>query len=312
MSTSAREVLVDAADAGQRLDRYLRKLLEDVPLGAIFKMLRTKRITVDGAKAEPSLRLQGGMRIALRVASKAVAEPDMAGEDDAEAPLPVPARWLGPEPEVVHQDQHLLVVDKPPGMASQPGSGTRDDLTAWIRARLGMLFTPTFHPAPVHRIDRGTSGLVVIGTTPQGLRGGSELFRGKAVKKTYLAIVGGIAPEKGAVDEPLLAIEDSRPDGPKVKVDPAGQPAHTRFTRVATGAGNSLLRVSILTGRMHQIRAHLAHLGHPVLGDRRYGNRLDRGGRLMLHASELEFEHPVTGRKLHLRARTPDTFQIRG
>ena len=309
-----REVVVDAADAGLRLDRYLRKLLDDVPLGAIFKMLRTKRITVDGAKAEPSLRLQGGMRIALRVASKAVAEPEGTGDGESgeETPPSVPTRWQGPEPGVVHQDQHLLVVDKPPGMASQPGSGTRDDLTAWIRARLGMLFTPTFHPAPVHRIDRGTSGLVVIGTTPQGLRGGSELFRGKAVKKTYLAVVGGIAPEKGAVDEPLMPIEDSRPDGPKVKVDPAGQPAHTRFTRVATGAGNSLLRVSILTGRMHQIRAHLAHLGHPIVGDRRYGNRLDRGGRLMLHASELEFEHPVSGRRLHLRAPTPDTFQIRG
>lgn len=311
MPTPVREVVVDAADAGQRLDRYLRKLLDDVPLGAIFKQLRTKRITVDGRKAEPSLRITEGMRIGMRVDSQSLA-PREEEDEDGEPAAPVePVRWQGLEPEVVHQDAHLLVVDKPSGMASQPGSGTRDDLTAWIRVRLAPLTTPTFHPAPAHRIDRGTSGLVVIGTTPQGLRAASELFRGKGVKKTYLAVVTGIAPEQGAVDEPLQPIEDSRPDGPKVRVHPDGQPANTRFRRVATGAGNSLLRVSILTGRMHQIRAHLAHIGHPIVGDRRYGSQLDRGGRLMLHASELEFEHPVTGRRLHLRANTPDTFRIR-
>ena len=300
------ELRIGADDAGQRLDRYLRKLLVAVPLGAIFRQLRTGAIRVDGRKAKPDLRLLAGMVVQMRVRSE-----DLAAAEPARAAAPRRA-WRGPAPRVVHRDADVLIVDKPAGMAVQPGSGQGEGhLVAWLEQVAARAHSPTFRPAPAHRIDRGTSGLCAIGLSPAGLRGLGAAFRDGTVAKTYLAVVHGVpATARGTIDAPLRELAAPAADGPKVAVDALGKPARTDYEVVSTAGDRALLRVRIHTGRMHQIRAHLAHLGHPIVGDRRYGSPVRMGTTLLLHAAELVLAHPTTGEPLRATAEPPAAFRL--
>lgn len=306
------ELRIAAADADQRLDRFLRKLLAAVPLGAIFKHLRTGAIRVDGRKVKPDLRLAAGMIVQLHLRPA-----DLAAVAQTQAPSPARASssrgsWRGPAPRIVHRDADVLIVDKPAGMAVQPGSGQRDEhLVAWLAQFAAALRTATFEPAPAHRIDRGTSGLCAIGLTPAGLRGLAAAFRDGTVQKGYLAVVHGVpAPPRGTIDAPLRQRSDAAADGPKVEVHPSGKPARTDYEVVTAAGDRALLAVRIHTGRMHQIRAHLAHLGHPIIGDVRYGSPIRMGSALLLHAAELAFAHPTTGEPLRATAEPPATFAL--
>jgi RluA family pseudouridine synthase len=274
--------------------------MPDVPLSAIFRRLRTGDVKVDGKKAAPSLRIAAGMVVELRLWRDASAEPAVAAEP-----------FRGDEPGIVHRDADVLVVDKPVGMAAQPGSGLHGrDLVSWLRARIGDDGSArTFAPAPAHRIDRGTSGLCAIGLSAAGLRGLTAAFRDGGVDKVYLAVVHGVpSPPRGSIDLPLREVEDAAPDAPRVVVDGSGKPAHTEYEVQQRGAGRALLRVTIHSGRMHQIRAHLAHLGHPIVGDRRYGSSAQIAHGFLLHAAELHFAHPVTGERLDLVCKPPHGF----
>lgn len=306
-SPADREHLHEVAegDAGQRLDRYLRKLLGTVPLSALHRWLRQGAIRVDGTKAEGGLRLQPGARVSFRAgAMHAFAQ--LEGKPDAEVPAPAP--WRGPELRVLHHDADVLAVDKPAGMPVQPGSAP--SVSDWVLARAGLQpdgKALTFHPAPAHRLDSGTSGVVLIGLSPAGLRGLNAAFAEGKVKKTYLALVRGVpSPERGTIDAPLQRLPDEGGEGPKVTVDPGGQTAVTHYEVIGRHGRDAVLRVRIDTGRTHQIRAHLAHLGHPLLGDRRYGGQ---GDRFLLHAFSVEFVHPVTGRKVRVVAPPPSGLQ---
>src|SRR5262245_41134926 len=301
------ELRIAADDAGQRLDRFLRKLLATVPLGAIFRQLRTGAIRVDGRKAKPDLRLLEGMVVELRVRPE-----DLAASAPAPAATAPRRAWRGPAPRIVHRDQDVLIVDKPAGMAVQPGSRQGDEhLVAWLEQVAARAHSATFRPAPAHRIDRGTSGLCAIGLSPAGLRGLTAAFRDGAVAKTYLAVVHGVpAPARGTIDAPLRQLAAPAADGPKVEVDAGGKPARTDYEVVTAAGDRTLLRVRIHTGRMHQIRAHLAHIGHPIVGDRRYGSPVRMGNALLLHAAELAFAHPTTGEPLRATADPPATFAL--
>lgn len=289
-----RELVVSASDAGQRLDRFLRKLLPDVPLSALHRMLRQRAITVDGARAEPGLRLVAGARVRGRALPDAVA-----------APVAAPA-WRGPEPVILYRDEHVLAIDKPAGLAVQPGGGDVS-LADWIRSRADLTAprdSRTFRPGAAHRLDRGTSGVVLIGLSAAGLRGLHEAFREGRVGKTYLALVRGVpSPPRGRIDAPLRTLAHARAGRPKVVVDPEhGAAAITDYEVLFVRGSDSVLRLRIATGRTHQIRAHLAHLGHPLRGDRRYGG--GEGG-FLLHAAVVEFAHPVTGAALRIEAPVP-------
>ncbi|MCB9879910.1 MAG: RluA family pseudouridine synthase [Planctomycetes bacterium] len=302
-----RTIETTAAEAGQRLDRYLRKLLPDVPLGGIFKLLRRGAIKVDGKKAKQDLRLQAGMVLTIAVADAELAPPPPA------TPVP-PTNALPPElrPRIVHRDCDLLVVDKPAGLAVQPGSGNEHSLCSWLDVQPFGVRTRTFRPAPAHRLDRGTSGLVAIGLSPQGARGLAAAFRDDLVHKQYLAVVEGrLRDERGTIDAPLAVRDTARPHQPKALVDPAnGKPARTDYEVLEVGSGLALLRLVLHTGRMHQLRAHLAHMGHPIAGDRRYGAQRDLGrGIFLLHAEQLELPHPVTGEPLRFRVPAPASFR---
>jgi 23S rRNA pseudouridine955/2504/2580 synthase len=305
-----REIELSEHEAGQRFDRYLRKLLPSVPLGVIFKLLRQGRIRVDGRKGKPELRLVAGMRVQLEVADAAImAAPAPRAEPPAPRRAAAPRRQRGLEPQLVHQDDDLLVIDKPAGLAVQPGSGQTDDLVAWLQRQGRGVVTATFRPAPAHRLDRGTSGLLAIGLSPLGLRGLTAAFRDDEVEKVYVAVVHGMPPQDGRIEAPLRVREDVGAAAPRAVVDPAGKPARTDFTRLAVGPARALLRLHLHTGRLHQIRAHLAHLGHPIVGDRRYGSDVDLGdGRFLLQAGELALPHPRSGERLCWSLPVPAAF----
>lgn len=293
-------------DADQRLDRFLRKVLPAASLGQVFAGLRRAEVKVNGARADGAQRLrQGdvvdvGPALAWAAASATPGSPEPAG----------PAGRVGTVLVVVHRDADLLVVDKPAGLAVHPGTGVRDHLLGFVQAQYGAGRGHTFRIAPAHRLDRDTSGLVVFGASAAGLRGFTAALRAGEVTKTYLAVVHGEAPPSGTIDLPLERAAD-RPVGPRMQPARDGVRACTRFVRRASAGGRSLLAVDLVTGRTHQIRVHLAALGHPIVGDRRYG-RSDRAERLYLHAWRLRMRHPVTGAALDLEAVPPPELHLDG
>jgi 23S rRNA pseudouridine955/2504/2580 synthase len=307
------EIALTEAEAGQRLDRYLRKLLRHVPLAAIFRHLRQGDIRVDGKKAEGNLRLCAGMTVRLRLpaADLLAAAAPAHGSPNPRVPASAPENRSEAAPRIVYEDEHVLVVAKPAGLAAQPGSGQTDDLASWLDRQSMGTRTATFRPAPAHRLDRGTSGLVAIGLSPEGQRGLTAAFRGDAVRKVYLAVVHGVPePARGTIDAPLWQRPDAGSRGAKMVVDARGKPARTDYEVVATGRERSLVRLVLHTGRQHQIRAHMQHLGHPIVGDQRYGSPVDLGyGTFLLHAAEIAFKHPCTGELVHCVEDPPPLFQ---
>lgn len=303
------EITLSEAEAGQRFDRYLRKLLRTMPLGAIMKRLRSGDLRLDGKKADGSVRLQAGMVVQLRLPEADLA---VVAGGAPRRPVPKAGERIPAElrPRVVFRDDDILVIDKPPGLAVQSGSGRENEhLVAWLdQQRLGVR-TPTFAPAPAHRLDRGTSGLVAVGLSPEGLRGLTAAFRDDTVKKVYQAVVQGVPePESGTIAAPLFVRTDVGHKEPKVVVDARGKEARTDYEVLQRGKKTSLLQLILHTGRTHQIRAHLAHLGHPIVGDVRYGGKAAPGEGLCLHAMELTFPHPRTGETVTFAAPVPESF----
>lgn len=307
------EIVLTEHEAGQRLDRYLRKLLRAMPLSAIFRHLRGGDIKVDGKKADGSLRTRAGMKLQLRLPAndlEAVAGALLQASSQA-PPAPLVAKAVsGPSPRIVRRDPHFVVISKPAGLATQPGSGQQDDVTAWLhRQRLGVR-TATFVPAPAHRLDRGTSGLLAIGLTPDGLRGLTAAFRDDQVDKVYMAVVHGIPKlAHGTLTWPIMELPAENGLQPRMVCDDRGQAARTEYEVMQTGRHLALLRVRLHTGRRHQIRVHLAHLGHTIVGDSRYGSIADTGRGFLLHCTELAFPHPIGGERVVCTEPPPAEFR---
>ncbi len=308
MSARTHRIRVPPEAEGARLDRFLHERWPEHSRAFFQRLIRAGKVRLAGrsvAKAATSLR---------------------AGDELAvEIPPPPPATLQGePIPiDIVYEDAHLLVVSKPPGMVVHPAPGVRSGTL--VHALLGR-GTPLARtgaperPGIVHRLDRETSGLLVVAKTEAAYQGLVRAFRERRVLKRYDALVWGQPdPPAGIVEHP---IGRSARDRTRMSVrSPRGRPARTRYTTVERLHGLAFLEVEIETGRTHQIRVHLHALGHPVVGDRRYGGRPWRevadGGRrallrdfphLALHARELAFAHPVTGRPLHVEAERPETF----
>jgi 23S rRNA pseudouridine955/2504/2580 synthase len=325
-----RDLVMTEHEAGVRLDRYLRKLLPRVPLSAIFKHLRNGGIRVDGRRVDGDLRLARGMHVQLVAdqlesdgedgrdeAHAGAAPPAAAPATPAAKAAPIQATAKGaaksrakdgaePAPRIVHQDEQVLVIAKPAGLAVHGGSGIKTSVVDWLAAQRVGVRTGTWKPAPAHRLDRGTSGLLLIGLVPEALRKLTAAFRAGEVAKVYHAVVHGVpAPKQGAIVAPLRSDPKADRREAKVVVDPRGQPARTEYEVVRSVRHLALLRVVPREGRQHQIRAHLAHLGHAIMGDNRYGSPADLGRAFLLHCSELEFVHPASGKKLRVRDAIP-------
>jgi len=225
---------------------------------------------------------------------------------------PAPGPRKGPSPlyglTVHHADAHLIVVEKPPGLLTHlthPGPGP--SLLELVRREWPE------HPdaiAPVHRLDAGTSGLAVLGRTPEALRDLGRQFAAGEVRKRYLAIaVGEIGPDAGVIDLVIGSDPDSHTRGRQRVGGPGAREARTRFRVLARRDGYTLLALTPETGRPHQIRVHLAAIGHPVAGDRLYGTPHSGLGRHALHAAGLALRHPDDGRVLRFRTRLPDDLR---
>ncbi len=291
-NTSFREITI--GEDGERLDRWLRNLLPHLSHAHLQKLLRTGQIRVDGSRARPSLRLRQGQNVRLPpvAASPApeVAPPgvqpggERLGETGAMRPFP-------PE-RVLHIDDEMIVIDKPAGLAVQGGSGLREHLDGMLDS---LRFGADERPRLVHRLDKDTSGILLLARNPAVARRLGDLFRSSRLVKTYWAVVAGV-PEVGEalIDMPL--IKRPQQQGEKVVVDHGdGKRAETRV-RIVECVGDRLARVALrpLTGRTHQLRVHCAAMGWPVLGDGKYGGRAAFVGsvtknktRLHLHAASI-------------------------
>ncbi len=201
---------------------------------------------------------------------------------------------------VVWQDSHAMAFDKPAGLSSQGGRGqanTLDELLWAFRRSSGA------RPVLVHRLDRDTSGVILAAKTRPAAAALGKAWMARQVRKTYLALLPPGAAASGVVDTPLRRVEAGREAWTEVASDgaPGAEAALTRYRTLAASAGGALAEVRPETGRMHQIRVHMAHLGRPLIGDARYGGALTAGGapapRLMLHAFALDFPHPEGGRR---------------
>jgi 23S rRNA pseudouridine955/2504/2580 synthase len=308
------ELSVSPDAAGQRLDKYVRKALKDVPLSHVYKLLRTRQVRVNGSRGKAEQLLAAGDQVVIR------------GDADRllAAPEPTPGKGKGAGTRgvvitftVLHEDADLLVVDKPAGLAAHPGTGiTGATMVEMARAYLKVpanVPPQEFKPSPAHRLDRETSGVILVAKNRKTMVRLTETFTsGEGVSKSYLALAKGkMSRDVGTIDLPLSEHEQT---GKSKAIRGVNfQEALTRWKVLASMKEASLLQIAIETGRTHQIRRHLEAAGHPVAGDKRYGdfpfNRAaqTRWGlrRMFLHAWKLSLPHPTTGARLSIVAPLP-------
>jgi 23S rRNA pseudouridine955/2504/2580 synthase len=303
------EFRIQKDDAGQRLDRFLRKYLKGAALPTVYKLIRTRQVTLNGKKSRPEKRLAEGDLLVIHFADRR--HDELRGPEERR-----PARRPPEKIRVLHEDDDVLALAKPPFVLVHPGQEEDEPtLLDFIAAHCPPTGAQTFTPGLAHRLDRLTSGVVLVGKSAAGLRGLTQAIRRNKVRKTYLSLVSGAVPEeKGEIRAPLRR-EDDGGHRPKVRVDrKLGKRAVTRYRVRAASRGLTLLRLRLVTGRTHQIRVHLRHLGCPVVGDPVYGNRdlnrLMQGRyglwRQWLHAAEVALRHPVSGADLRIVAPVPD------
>jgi 23S rRNA pseudouridine955/2504/2580 synthase len=294
-AAAVRRIRVDEGSAGQRLDNFLIRLLKGVPKTHVYRVIRSGEVRVNKGRAAADTRLAEGDEV--RVPPVRVAQRD-------ETPVP------GREFPVLLEDDHLIALDKPAGVAVHGGSGVSFGVIEQLRqARPQARFLEL-----VHRLDKETSGLLLVAKKRSALTALQDQFRSRDTGKTYSALVVGAWPaNKKVIDVPLhkyLTAEGER----RVRTDEAGRRSITLVKVVKAYAGFTLLDVTIKTGRTHQIRVHLAHEGHPIVGDAKYGDfalnkQLARGelrfDRMFLHARKLAFDHPASGERVELQAPLP-------
>ncbi|WP_336944912.1 RluA family pseudouridine synthase [Asaia sp. HN010] len=293
MSVTTRIVSEDEAD--MRLDRWFRRHFPDLTQGALQKLCRTGQVRLDGKRVTGASRLAPGQ--SLRIPPLPA---PTAPQSDRPAPLdPQLAREI--ERMVIYRDDHVIVLDKPSGLATQGGPGITKHIDMMLDGLRGDLHD---RPRLVHRIDRDTSGLLLLARTPGVAAKLAAAFRGRDVDKTYWAIVvGRPMPGSGVIDQPLakLGAGNGSLMIAATREDEDAMVAKTDYEVVdAAGKRLSWLALKPLTGRTHQLRVHCETLGTPILGDPKYGGKAAHmegfTDRLHLHARFLEFPHPAGGR----------------
>lgn len=311
MSLSSEPVVltVEAADAGHRLDAFLASRFPDYSRVHLRRVISAGGVVVDGRGGKPAYRIKEGQRVAIVL-------PELPRESPRPENIPL---------EVLYEDEHVVVVNKPPGMVVHPARG---HWSGTLASALQFHFGPTLssagglsRPGIVHRLDRDTSGAILVARNDQAHFKLSKQFAGRSIEKEYFALVcGGPPHDRDFIDCPIgfhphvrekMAI---RPDHPE------SRPAQTFYEVQERFVGFSAMKLVPKTGRTHQIRVHLHHIGCPVLCDRQYGGRarITRGeirrdpadetvllDRQALHARRLRFEHPVSGTTLEIEAPLP-------
>jgi 23S rRNA pseudouridine955/2504/2580 synthase len=298
---AVRRITVDEGSAGQRLDNFLLRELKGVPKTHVYRVIRSGEVRINRGRAAADTRLALGDEV--RLPPVRMAEPK-----DATA---VPAREFA----VLHEDEQLLAIDKPAGVAVHGGSGVSFGVIEQLRrSRPDARFLEL-----VHRLDKETSGVLLLAKKRGALTALQDQFRERGTTKVYAALVNGAWPaSRKVIDVPLLKTLDAQGERHVRAVAADHDEARRSITLVKVArkfAAHTLLDVTLKTGRTHQIRVHLAHEGHPIVGDPKYGdfaaNRaIARGelrfGRMFLHARHLAFDHPASGERIMLDAPLPD------
>ena len=289
----ARQVLVDAEDAGRRLDNFLARQLKGLPSARVYRLIRRGEVRVNSGRAKPSHKLAAGDRV--RLPPVALPPPGRGGALPGQA-LPT-----------LFEDERLLVVDKPPGLAVHGGTGIGAGVIEALRARRD----DDARLELAHRLDRDTSGCLMVAKRASHLRLLQDALRTRQIGKRYLALVHGAWPEDLAEMDAAITTHASG-DGEKTsRISQTGKPAQSRFRVLLASPEASLMEVAPLTGRTHQIRVHAQAAGHPLVGDGKYGDpqRDRRLGaalgrpRLMLHAAALAL--PALGEAPPVQVRAP-------
>jgi len=308
------------SEAGQRLDEFLADRFGSLSRMRIANLIEAGAATVNDEKARAGYRILPGEYV------------ELVFEDDAPTAM-------SPEPtplEVSYEDEHLIVVVKPAGLLVHPTMnvkrGTlvnaltyhfnkeRIDEGRWTFEELAAIQTRSVdqrssivdsrsvvRPGLVHRLDRDTSGLMVVAKTNRAVTVLSRHFRKRLVEKRYLALVSGaVGEDSGSIEAPIGRDPDQEP---RWRVMEEGKVAHTRFKVVERFARATVVELEPVTGRTNQLRIHCAHIGHPIVGDRVYGRNQDLEGRLCLHASYLAFHHPANGDWMVVTSTAPDQMQ---
>ena len=290
-------LVVDEINKGKRLDSYISDNMDKISRSFAQKLIENQQVTINGKNEKASYKVCAGDNIQVDV-------PEAQGTKLKAQDIPV---------DVVYEDKDIIVVNKPKGMVVHPANGNPDGTL--VNAILAMCkdslsgIGGEIRPGIVHRLDKDTSGLLIIAKNNEAHVKMSKQIQDRLVTKKYIAFIRGVVKDDEAtIDMPITR---SKVDRKKMAVDKDGKQAVTHFKVIKRYRGYTLLEIKIDTGRTHQIRVHMAKIGYPVVGDMVYSNGKNEFGveGQMLHAKSLEFSHPITGKKMHLEAQLPEYFK---
>ncbi len=300
-------ITISEDDDGQRLDRWLKKNASDLPYVAIQKLLRKGQIRVNGKRAVGDARLKSGDLVRVPMGSK---PPEVASRSTGRKD----SAWL--RQFLLFEDDDILAFNKPPGLAVQGGSG----LTLHLEMLMDDFVRRGVAPRLVHRLDRDTSGVLVLARSARAARRLTEQFSARETEKIYWALVSPMPRyDKGVITARLEKIQEGKQIEKIAVVDGLnGQEAETEYRVLARAVDHNVAWVEFMprTGRTHQIRVHAAHIGAPLLGDPKYGGDADKakavGGadRVHLHAAQLTLTHPRSGKSMTIQAPLPDDLVL--
>ena len=290
-----KEIIVESEEQ-KRIDAYISENTE-YSRTAVQRLIEEEKITVNGKKEKASYKVQNGDKIEIE--EEPAREIKLKAQD-----IPV---------EILYEDNDIIVVNKPKGMVVHPANGNPDGTL--VNAIMSICkdslsgIGGEIRPGIVHRLDKNTSGAIIIAKNDKAHINLSEQLKNHEIKKTYIALVRGVVKENNATIN--MPIGRSKKDRKKMDVDKNGKEAITHFKVLKRFKDCTLLEINIETGRTHQIRVHLSHIGYPIIGDEVYSNGKNRWNieGQCLHAKELDFKHPITGKQMHIEAKLPEYFE---
>lgn len=293
----SKKLIVKAENTGARLDAYIAENINNLSRTMVKKLVEDGNISVNGKVQKVSYKVQENDEIIVN-------EPEAKELDIKAEDIPV---------DVVYEDKDIIVVNKPKGLVVHPANGNWDGtlvnaIMAICKDSLSGI-GGEIRPGIVHRLDKDTSGLLIIAKNDEAHLNMSNQIKDRQVKKIYYALVRGVVPENEATIN--MPIGRSTKDRKKMAVTKSGKEAITHFKVLERFNKYTLLEVKIDTGRTHQIRVHLSEIGHPVVGDEVYSNGKNEFGvkGQLLHAKSLDFKHPITGKEMHLETELPEEFE---
>ena len=291
------KILVNKEMEGKRVDSVISSYNMDISRSMVQKLIEQKQIKVNGKQIKQSYKTSLNDEIEINIP-----EPKEINLQPQDIPL-----------EILYEDNDIIVVNKPKGMVVHPANGNLNGtlvnaIMAICKDSLSGI-GGEIRPGIVHRLDKDTSGAIIVAKNDKAHIKLSEDLKNHKIKKTYIALVRGIIKENEATIN--MPIARSKKDRKKMAVDKNGKEAITHFKVLNRYKGKySLLEINIETGRTHQIRVHLSHIGYPIIGDNTYSNGKNEWGILgqCLHAKALDFKHPITGKEIHIEAQLPEYF----